>query len=138
MRRKQVLAAARRSGRKLLPVESVTEQRLSSKKIEAYLDSGAGACWFKRPELPPQQAKSGLPPQRAKTGRVGDPALVPVAAPNGPPPRAALARGGAGWDRGREQRGTEVPRGFTASLRDATIFLSLPRIPLNPAAPHQG
>jgi REP element-mobilizing transposase RayT len=51
VRRKQVLVAARRSGRKLLPVESVTDQRLSSKKIEAYLDSGAGACWFKCPEL---------------------------------------------------------------------------------------
>ena len=51
VRRKQVLDAARRGGRKLLPVESVAEQRLCSKKIEAYLDSGAGACWFKRPEL---------------------------------------------------------------------------------------
>ncbi len=50
-RRKRMLTAAKNSGRKLLPVESGTEKRLSSMKIEAYLDSGVGECYFKRPEL---------------------------------------------------------------------------------------
>lgn len=51
LRHKRMLATAKASGRKLLPVESVLEQRLSSRKMEAYLDSGMGECWFKRPEL---------------------------------------------------------------------------------------
>ena len=51
VRQRRMLTAARNSGRKLLPVESVTKKRLSSSRIEAYLDSGAGECWFKRPEL---------------------------------------------------------------------------------------
>ena len=41
LRHKRMLAAAKESGRRLLAVESVTEQRLSSRKMEAYLDSGS-------------------------------------------------------------------------------------------------
>jgi len=51
LRQKRMLTAAKNCGRKLLPIESVTEKRLSSRKIEAYVDSGAGESWFKRPEL---------------------------------------------------------------------------------------
>ena len=51
LQQKQMLTAANNSGRKLLTIEAVLEKRLSSTKIEIYLDSGAGECWFRRPEL---------------------------------------------------------------------------------------
>jgi len=50
-RQKRMLTEARNTGRKRLAIESVTKKRLSSRRIEAYLDSGAGEGWFKRPEL---------------------------------------------------------------------------------------
>jgi REP element-mobilizing transposase RayT len=58
LRERLRLTAAKNSGRKLLPTESITEKRLSRSKIEAYLDSGAGECWFKRPELAAMVANS--------------------------------------------------------------------------------
>jgi REP element-mobilizing transposase RayT len=48
--RKAALEAARRSGRKLVPMESVLAHELSSRKIEAYLDAGYGECVLRRPE----------------------------------------------------------------------------------------
>jgi REP element-mobilizing transposase RayT len=49
-RRKAILEAARRSGRKLVPMESVLERELSSRKIEEYLDAGYGECILRRTE----------------------------------------------------------------------------------------
>jgi len=47
--RKRILESARQSGRKLLPVESVAIKELSSRRIEALLDAGAGECILKKP-----------------------------------------------------------------------------------------
>ncbi len=45
------LAQARRGGRELLPVESVTAHRLTTAKIEAYLDAGVGECLLRHPKV---------------------------------------------------------------------------------------
>ena len=49
--RKSLLDAAIRSGRKLLPAESVAVAECSTKKVEDYLDSGSGACLLKQPRI---------------------------------------------------------------------------------------
>jgi REP element-mobilizing transposase RayT len=48
---RRLLAAAKASGRRLLPVESVLARRLERRRIEEYLDAGSGACILKRPEV---------------------------------------------------------------------------------------
>jgi len=49
--RRSLLDAAKRSGRKMLPSESVAITELTAKKIEDYLDSGRGACFLKQPRI---------------------------------------------------------------------------------------
>src|SRR5471032_868902 len=45
-------AAAKKSGRNLRNAESLDEiERDYFRKLEAYLDKGAGECWLKRPEI---------------------------------------------------------------------------------------
>jgi REP element-mobilizing transposase RayT len=45
------IARARQTGRELLPVESVTAQRLATAKIEDYLDAGRGECLLRSPQV---------------------------------------------------------------------------------------
>jgi REP element-mobilizing transposase RayT len=49
--REEIIALSHRQKRELSKQETAELQRLFSKKVERYLDTGHGACWMKRPPL---------------------------------------------------------------------------------------
>ena len=57
--RNAILKRSKESGRSLSAAEAKRLWELFSEKIEAYLDSGRGACWLQRPEIA-QVVRDGL------------------------------------------------------------------------------